>query len=156
MPGSIICRLGTASRRSLVGLCFLTVVGCASVMPLAQSSIDPEAGGWTEQVERQLAARVQARWDAMIAGDYEKAYAFETPAYRSVFSIQQYRARFGDAVTWKSARVLSSEYDQSHMASVSVAVEYEAVVSLAGNLRSVRVMPEKWLYSDGAWWYISQ
>lgn len=156
MPGSIISLLGTASRRSLVGLCLLAVVGCAGHLPLLESSIDPEQGGWTEQVERQLAARVQARWDAVIAGDYEKAYAFETPAYRSVFSMQQYRGRFGDAVTWKGARVLSSKYDKSHMASVSVAVEYEAVVSLAGNIRSVRVMSEKWLYSDGAWWYISQ
>ena len=156
MSGSIVSRLGTASRRSLVGLCLLAVVGCAGPLALLESSIDPEQGGWSEHVERQLAARVQARWDALIAADYEKAYAFETPAYRSVFSIQQYRSRFGDAVTWKNARALSSKYDESHMVSVSVAVEYEAVVSLAGNVRSVRVMAEKWVYSDGAWWYVSQ
>lgn len=156
MSGSIISRFRKASRRSLAGLCLLVVAGCAGHLPLLEPSTDPEQGGWSEHVERQLAARVQARWDALIAGDYESAYGFETPAYRSVFSIQQYRGRIGDAVTWKSARVLSSKYDEIHMASVSVAVEYEAVVSLAGNVRSVRVMAEKWLYSDGAWWYISQ
>lgn len=155
MPGSIASRLGNAARRTLAAACILSVVGCAGSLMHVEEALDP-AQGWTERNERQLASRVQARWDAVIAGDYDKAYAFETPAYRSVFSIQQYRARFGDAVTWKSARVLSSKYDESHMASVSVAVEYEAVVSLAGNMRSVRVMSEKWLYSDGAWWYISQ
>lgn len=155
MQEPITCRPGAAVRRSLAALCLLSAVGCAGILPPAQTAIDP-AQGWTEEVQRQLAQRVQARWEAISAGDYEKAYAFETPAYRSVFSIQQYRGRFGNAVEWKSARVLSTQYDESHMASVSVAVEYEALVSLAGSMRNVRVMAEKWLYSDGAWWYISQ
>jgi hypothetical protein len=155
MPEPITCRLGAAARRILAGLCLLSAVGCAGILAPAQTAIDPEQG-WTEEVQRQLAQRAQARWEAISAGDYEKAYEFETPAYRSVFSIQQYRGRFGNAVVWKSARVLATQYDESHMASVSVAVEYEALVSLAGSMRNVRVMAEKWLYSDGAWWYISQ
>lgn len=155
MPESIVSCLRAASRRTITGLCLLSLVGCAGTLPQVESALDPQHG-FTKQVESQLAARVQARWDALIAGDYEKAYSFETPAYRSVFSIQQYKGRIGDAVAWKNARVLSSKYDENHMASVSVAVEYEALVSLAGNVRSVRVMAEKWLYSDGAWWYISQ
>jgi len=154
MSGSIVFRPGVRFRRALAGLCLLSLVGCAG-MQSVETSLDPEQG-WTEQVQRQLAERVQARWDAMIAGDYEKAYSFQTPDYRSVFSLQQYRGGFGSAVVWKSARVQSTQYDESHMASVSVAVEYEALVSLAGNMRSVRVMAEKWLYSDGVWWYISQ
>ena len=155
MSGSTVLRPASAVRRLTAGLCLLPLVGCAGMLPQAEKSIDPEQG-WTEQVQSQLAARVLARWDALIAGNFDKAYEFETPAYRSVFSIQQYRGRFGSAVGWKSARILSTKYDENHTVAVSVAVDYEALVSGAGNVRSVREMPEKWLYSDGEWWYISQ
>lgn len=134
--------------------CLFTVAACSSLSG-SQPVLDPELG-WSEQIEQQLSARVNARWEAVIAGDFEKAYAFETPAYRSVLSLQQYKARFGSAVDWKNARVVSIKYDQDHVAAVTVAVEYEAVVSLAGVVRSVREMPEKWLYSDAQWWYISK
>lgn len=138
----------------LLAACLFVLASCSS-LPGSSVALDPEQG-WNEEVEKQLAARAEGRWQALIAGDYEKAYTYETPVLRSVLSLQQYQARFGSVVDWKSARVVSIKYDRDHVAAVTMAVEYEALVSLAGVVRSVREMPEKWLYSDAQWWYISK
>jgi hypothetical protein len=44
--------------------------------------------------------RAQQRWDALLAGDIERAYGFITPAYRATSSLELYRARFGSAIQW--------------------------------------------------------
>jgi hypothetical protein len=110
---------------------------------------------WLEAQKAVIAKRAEARWAALVAGDFAKAYGFESPEYRSVFSIQQFSGRFGGAVTWKLARTKSVEYDPGNVARVVVEVEYDAPIMAHGNVRGVRQMMEKWLFTDGDWWYIS-
>lgn len=111
---------------------------------------------WLESQKPVIAQRAEARWKALIAGDFQTAYEFETPARRSVFSLQQYKGNFGNSVVWQLARVKSVEYDPVNVARVVLDVEYQAPVKGVENARGVRQMTEKWLYSDGGWWYISQ
>lgn len=134
-------------------LCAALLGACAT--PPGPADIADASPEWLEAQKTNIAARAQARWDALIAGDFTRAYAFQTPAYRSVFSAQQFAGNFGNAVAWRLARVKSVQYDPSNVARVVVEVEYEAPVGLR-TARGVRQMSENWLYSDGSQWYISQ
>lgn len=130
--------------------------GCASLERLrAPADAASASPAWLEAQKSAIASRAEARWKALIAGDFESAYAYETPARRSVSSLQQYQAMFGNSVAWRLATVKSIQYDPNNVARVLLEVEYDAPIMGVENARGLRQMTEKWLYSDGAWWYIS-
>jgi hypothetical protein len=133
------------------------MVACAPLGMLgAPADATQATGSWLESQKTVITQRAEARWKALIAGDFQSAYEFETPARRSVFSLQQYKGNFGNSVVWRLATVKSVEYDPANVARVVLDVEYQAPVKGVENARGVRQMTEKWLYSDGGWWYISQ
>lgn len=136
-------------------LLLLGGAGCASLSG-APADVTQASPAWLEAQKAVISERAEARWKALIAGDFESAYAYETPARRSVFSLQQYKGSFGNSVVWQLARVKAVEYDPANVARVVLEVEYQAPVKGAEHARGVRQMTEKWLYSDGGWWYISQ
>lgn len=116
----------------------LLLVGCGSDAPTLVEST-PEVA-----VEH----RAQARWDALIAGDVEKAYGYTSPAYRSTRDLNQFRARFGTAVRHTGAEVSRVECDEERC-SVMVMVTYEVPQLGTGNTRALR---ETWIHSAGEWW----
>lgn len=126
---------------------------CSTVSaPVDVAQASPE---WLETQKPQIAERAEARWKALIKGDFDAAYLYATPEYRSVFSVQQFRGRFGSAVAWKLARVASVEYDRSNVAQVVVEVEYSASAGMH-EVRGVRQMKESWVYTAGSGWYKSE
>lgn len=135
-------------RLSLVAA---VVAGCASIGPA-------DTEGWRSSQRPVIKQRAEARWDALIKGNYETAYGFLTSAQRSVVSLQQYKGSIGGAVLWQVARVDDIRYDSPTVAAVSVAVTYRFMPPGSGGkeIESVRQMQEKWLYKDGGWWYTAQ
>lgn len=131
----------------------MSLSGCAGLR--APDDVARASPEWLETQKPRIAERAEARWKALIAGDLDAAYQFSSPEYRSVFSLQQFRAKFGTAVVWNLARVKSVKYDDSNVAQVVVQVEYQAPVGLQ-SVKGVREMTENWLYSTGSEWYISQ
>lgn len=125
------------------------LAGCAST---------PDDVAWKESQSRNLKMRAEARWDAVIKGDLEKAYTFMSPDYRNVVSLQQFRSRLGRTVEWRMARADDIRYDSPTVASVMMGVTYRT--SLPGaqgkQFENSRTLTEKWLYKDGEWWYIDQ
>lgn len=138
-------------RVARLGLVASIVAGCASIGPA-----DTEA--WRSSQRPVIKQRAEARWDALIKGNYETAYGFLTSAQRSVVSLQQYKGSIGGAVLWQVARVDDIRYDSPTVAAVSVAVTYRFMPPGSGGkeIESVRQMQEKWLYKDGGWWYTAQ
>ena len=129
------------------------LLGCANLgAPDDVTRASPE---WLETQKPRIAERAEARWKVLISGDLDAAYQFASPEYRSVFSLQQFRAKFGTAVVWNLARVKSVKYDDSNVAQVLVQVEYQAPVGLQ-SVKGVREMTENWLYSKDSEWYISE
>lgn len=100
-----------------------------------------------------LRARADGRWTALIAGDFDKAYEFETPAYRKLFSAQQYRARYGDGLRWRQARVVKIERKSPEVAVVMLEINYSFHVSGQGMMEDKGLSTETWLWIDGQWWY---
>ena len=79
-------------RRAFVvtGLATLAVLsGCAST-----------PGASPEQIVTQ---RAQERWNHVLKLEFDKAYAYLSPAERAVTSEENYVQRFGRGVSWVSA-----------------------------------------------------
>ena len=127
--------------------------GCANLS--SPDDVTRASPVWLETQKPRIAQRAEARWKALISGDLAAAYQFASPEYRSVFSLQQFRAKFGTAVVWNLARVKSVKYDDTNVAQVLVQVEYQAPVGLQ-SVKGVREMTENWLYSTDSEWYISE
>jgi len=142
-----------SDRRGFISLAVLTSVmllassGCATQQPEGSEK-------WQESQHTVLKSRVDARWDALIKGNFEKAYSFTTPDYRDVVSLQQDKSKYGRVLVWREARVVNVSYDVPTVATVSVAVTYQIELPGAGGaIETQKVISEKWIYKNREWWY---
>lgn len=105
--------------------------------------------------EETVAERAQARWNALVTGDFEAAYDFHTPGYRQETTRTEHVVGLSRRkITWIAAKVSSVECEQARC-SVETQVTYRAdgapgVLSGIENTRPVR---EIWVRIDGQWWY---
>lgn len=105
--------------------------------------------------EARLRERVEARWAALAAGDYDKAYGYETPGYRATVSSRQYRSRFGGAVSWRGAKVSDLTFAETgDRAEVKVRLTYEAPLPTGETYTNTRPLRERWISAEGDWWHV--
>jgi len=108
--------------------------------------------------QQELEARVVKRWEAMAKRDFDEAYTYETPSYRSLYSAEQFKGLFGGLVTWYGARVLRVENLGNGVASVIVKVRFKATVpginADFGIEESAR--PERWVVEEGTWFHVTE
>ena len=146
--------VSVSSRRSLVmaGLAWAvlsTLPGCATLQP-------EDSERWRDSQRSVLKARAEARWNALIKGDIEKAYLYTTPEYRAVVNPQQYKSKYGRVLDWRGAHVVDISYDVPTVATVSVEVTYRIDLPGTGELIETRkAISEKWIYKNKGWWYTS-
>ncbi len=103
-----------------------------------------------------IAERAQDRWDALLAGDFETAYAFYSPGYRSSTSMIDLAFKIrSQRVQWVSA-----EY-QDHscverVCSVDFRVGFKVIKPVKGMQvwESSSLIDEKWVKTEGQWWYL--
>jgi len=147
---SVSLRRGRDRVRWLLPLAVLALLSaCASLTP-------QDTDAWRDSQRAKLKARAEARWKALIAGDYATAYEYLSPDHRVVVSLQQFREKFGGAITWRMAIAKDIKYDSPTVATVMVAVTYRySGPRGGGDIEMGRLVAEKWLYSGGDWWYIS-
>jgi hypothetical protein len=117
---------------------FVVLAGCAGTQ--VQDS--------PEDIVRQ---RATARWQALIAGDVEKAYQFLQPAYRAVRDLKFYRGTIaGGAAQWKDVDVIGVEC-KADACSARIRIGYV----LLGKRYSEGLAThydEKWISEKGDWW----
>jgi hypothetical protein len=122
------------------------VAGCASAPPL------------TEDGKARLLARAEARWQALAARDFEQAYEYTSPAYRSVFTRDMYTTKFSYMVEWELTSVEFVHYDaRAAVASVAARVMSKPVKQTSAASVAIGTVPtrfvEQWMLVDGEWWY---
>jgi hypothetical protein len=117
----------------------ILVAGCAAFGPTT-----PEA---------QVKARAQERRDALIKGDYARAYTYFTPAYRGTVSADTYRAGIGNALQLVGASVESVKCEalEKCVAKVKVEIKPLVVQRFTGTITSYS--DETWLFEAGQWWF---
>lgn len=104
--------------------------------------------------EEAVAQRAQARYDALIAKDYKKAYAYFTPAFREANVYESWIRSRPPRADFLSARVLKVECHSADACAVDMETSYESPrgVRAAPKGSIERVTPERWVRVDGQWW----
>lgn len=140
-------RLINALLLALLASCFIASPGRAAV---------PE--GLTADQVAALEQRVRARWSALSARDYGKAWEFSTPVYRSIFPKNLYVLQFSYTVERELTGVEVVNYDApAAVASVAVRVMSKPVKLTSTASQAIGAVPvtvhEKWMFIDGEWWF---
>ena len=139
----LVARPGVQRYCTLLLLCLLTLSACAT-SPAAR--------------DKALQQRAQARWDALLAGDYATAYTYLSPGYRSGVTATDFEIGF------RSRRVqyLSAEYRDNNCnetaCTVRIMLGYKVVRPMEGvpEWKSSSVVEERWIYSEGEWWFLPE
>lgn len=130
-------------QRGTVAALILSIgmMGCAGSGGGSAQSVQVEP----QKIVADLAA---ARWEALIKGDFAKAYNYLSPGTREVMSLDLYKAKIRGG-NWKRANVdtVSCEQDQCKVL-MAIEYSYRDIKSLETRL------DEKWLRQDGKWWYV--
>lgn len=103
-----------------------------------------------------LEQRVTARWDALIRKDFATAYSFNTPAYRSLFSLDAFRRNFAvGKVVWRRIEVLDVDFKDDDAAKVGINIHFVYYQAPAGkDIEMTTYAQEPWVQVDGQWWYL--
>jgi len=112
----------------------------------------------TAEPEDIVRDRAQARWDALLAGDFETAYSYYSPGFRSATSVVD----FTIGIRMRKVQYSSAEYqDQNcdkNICTVRFKLGYRVGKPVPGvdNWESDGVVSEQWIKSDGEWWFLPQ
>lgn len=129
--------------------------GCAGgAMVSPGESNDP--GDDMGPAQEQVRERVQARWDAIIAMDYDKVYTFATPAYRATYGLDHYRNQYAGQIIKESIELISITIpeDDPGTASVRLNLNFSATSVPSGRHQGQALVNETWVRRDRQWWFV--
>ena len=132
-------RLRVARRCGLLAVAALALAGCAALTPRTPEEI--------------VAQRVEERWDALIKGDFPKAWTYTPASYRARVKQDDYRDQFGRGGRWTAATVKSVEC-AAERCTANVSLTARLLVPGLQNQLTTGVVPEVWVREDGQWWYL--
>jgi hypothetical protein len=119
-------------------VCALTFIsGCAAVDANPQKLV------------HQLASQ---RWNHLVAGQYDKAYALTVPSYRKLKSLDYFSGNLRALpVKWLSAEVIRVECESQ---TCKVRVKIVSHLNLPTRARAPLEsgLDETWVFEDGQWW----
>jgi len=105
-----------------------------------------------------VVSRAEARWDAIIAGDYNTAYQYYTPGYRSSHTPGDFEVTMRlRKVHIREARYLDQDCDET-VCTVSFETKYHVASPVPGldAWTSTTKIEEKWVKTQGKWWYFPE
>lgn len=137
--------LKTVSRSCLF-LIMALLAGCQTSQGLTTTAKTENA----QVTEQKVMARAQARWNALLAKDLDKAYDFLSPAMRSTMSRDVYKLRINPSF-WRGAKVKSATCREE-----VCDVKVEIAIMALENLSVDQVLEEKWIFNQGQWWFVYQ
>ena len=115
----------------------LSLVGCASLRPAPEEAV------------RKLATQ---RWQALLAGKFDQAYEFATPAFRKLRSVDFYRTnRSAVPVKWVSAEVMRVDCEPQRCVA-KVKLITRPIMPGFNKLNLETALEEVWIEEDGQWW----
>lgn len=130
------------ARRTLLAMAALGaafwLAGCASLKP--------------ETAEDVVRQRAEARWHALIDGNFEKAWDYTQPGFRAVVPRDRYFRRFGAGARWTGVQVHEINC-AAERCTVRVRVSAKVQTPPFNNQEIATMMDEIWLREDGQWWY---
>jgi len=98
--------------------------------------------------------RVTEKWDAMVAGDYQAAYAYFTPGYRGKVSESAFSNR--NALTDWLAYKVEDVICEDDICDVALKLDFNFNVLSYGPQKSTQRSREKWLWTDDNWYHLPE
>ena len=116
----------------------LWLAGCAALQPKTPEEI--------------VTQRVEARWDALIKGDFPAAWAYTQPAYRAIVKQADYAKTFGAGGQWRGVQVhqVSCEAERC---TVRIRLTTRVTLPPFRGQELTGALDETWVREDGNWWY---
>ncbi len=129
-----------ASARPWLWLLLLTgiLAGCAAL-----------PSGPPEDVVK---ARAQARWEALVAGQWDKAYEYMAPSYRALVERKRFANQFGGGAAWQGAEVIKVTCEQPVSCTARIKILYRSLLDVRGGEPMSTHFDETWIREDGQWW----
>ncbi|MDR2990616.1 MAG: hypothetical protein LBU72_01545 [Burkholderiaceae bacterium] len=108
----------------------------------------------TETAEDVVNRRVQERWQALIKGDFPKAYSYIQPGYRAVVSEKNYAKTFGSGGAWKSVEIFKTQCEPERCTVRLRLTSQNLVPQFARAIPELKgFVDETWIKDQGQWWY---
>ena len=128
---------------------WLPVLACAVLAACASV-------GSSQPPQELIKQRATARWQALVAGEFSRAYTYNTPGFRAVLTADGFRNRINSgAVIWVGAEAEKVDCPEPTKCKVLVRLDYKAVMSpLQGKLSTY--LDEIWLLEEGQWWFFQK
>lgn len=104
--------------------------------------------------EEIVALRAKARWDAIVAGEWETAYGYSTPAFRKAIKLTGFMNIARSMVVRKGAEVQTVTCSDATCDVVVKVLFSPPLQGRGGGVLDTEV-PERWVKEDGNW-YIYQ
>jgi len=107
--------------------------------------------------EQTLEEKAVARWQHLIKGEFDQAYAYLTPGYRQTESMESYSLRMGNSqVEWQEVTYDKKECEEESFCHVHVKIKYLYVMPVAGGQEMVQStsIKENWIKKDDGWYFL--
>ncbi|BAO43429.1 hypothetical protein [Thiolapillus brandeum] len=141
------------------------LLGAAVVLSAGCSEKDAEPTGSQQNVanvtqsatktrEQQVAQRAQEHMDALIARNWEKAYAYLPPATRQLKPLQVYANRMNGGAMLRTAADIKEVDCEENVCTVTIdlAYIYTGTIEAMRGRETRSLLKEKWILSQGNWW----
>ncbi len=126
----------------------LALLAAALALAACATTGDPSA---------KLGDRAQARWDALLAGDYESAHAYLSPGTRSRLSATDFEIEWKlRKIRYTSAAYQDHQCESDNACTVRVVVGYSITAPVRGldKWESTSLVQERWVRTQGQWWFL--
>ena len=137
-----LLRTLSLARLGIVGV--VMVLSACATAP-RDHSVDAYAG---KSMEDQVKERATKRWEALIRGDLDSAYAYFSRATKETYPIELYRAKMRPGM-WREAKVESVKCADG-------VCEVRVIINLDHSRLKGVITPvaERWIVQDGLAWYV--
>ena len=131
---------------------FVTVLVLLAVMLLSACATTPAS---PEDIVKE---RAQARWDALLNGDFATAYSYLSPGYRSATTVVDFEI----GIRMRKIQYRTAEFQdhscEKNVCTVRLKVGYKVAKPVPGmaDWKSDSMVSEQWIKSDGEWWFLPQ
>ena len=127
-----------AALAALLATATLALAACAGLQPTTPEDVVRE--------------RSEARWDALIKRDFDKAWEYTQPAYRALVGQKAYYKRFGGAGPWKGVQIHEVTCEPERC-TVRLRLTSTINVPRFRGQELTGYIDETWVRADGQWWF---
>jgi hypothetical protein len=144
---------------------FLKLLGVSLISLLLATGCDRKGSSGSPDGENDVVSvtkqetveqRAQQKWEAAVQGDWARVYDFMSPGMRKLRDKQSFVARMQKAaLAYTKAEVQGAECEEESCdVTIRVYSLYRGVIQAAQGMEFDALVHEKWIWKEGAWWFV--